>query len=79
MVNITYVDLLALAASVPFAQQINSIATTTASTDQISFVSYDQSFAEGIVGNNATEELVTTLPWAAFHEAVSLLSNRNHI
>lgn len=70
MVNITYVDLLALAASVPFAQQINSIATANL-TDRISFVSYDQSFATDIIGNNATEELVTTLPWDAFHEAVS--------
>jgi len=69
MVNITYVDLLALASSFPFAQQINSIATTAAAADHISFVAYDQSFVTDVLGNNATEELVATLPWAAFHEA----------
>jgi hypothetical protein len=67
MVNITYVDVLSLAASIPYANQLASIAN--ASTDHVSFISYHDSFANDILGPNASQELVTQEPWVAFHEA----------
>lgn len=71
MVNITHVDLLALAANFPFAQEINSIATTTSTTEHMTFVSYNDIFANEILGIDATEQLIADLSWDAFHEAVS--------
>lgn len=61
------VDLPGLATSFPYAYQLQAIAN--ASTDHVSFISYDQSFVDDVLGSNATQELVTTLPWVAFHEA----------
>ncbi|KAK5167435.1 uncharacterized protein LTR77_007134 [Saxophila tyrrhenica] len=66
MVNITNVDLLTLATSYQYAYQIQSIAN--ASTDHVSFISYDDSFAN-ILGPNPTQEMVANYPYAAFHEA----------
>ncbi|KAK4901147.1 hypothetical protein LTR27_001703 [Elasticomyces elasticus] len=67
MVNITQVDLLRLATSIPYAQQLQSIAN--ASTDQISFLSYSDYFMTDILGPNVTQELVAHTDWVAFHEA----------
>ena len=67
MVNITHVDLLALATSYQYNYMIQSIAN--ASTDHVSFISYDNSFVSNILGPKPTQELVITEPWAAFHEA----------
>lgn len=67
MVNITHVDLLKLATSIPYYSQLQAI--TNASTDHVSFLAYDQSFVDDILGTNATQRLVADLPWDAFHEA----------
>ncbi|QIW95001.1 hypothetical protein AMS68_000519 [Peltaster fructicola] len=67
MVNITVVDLLSLATSIPYANQLASIAN--ASTDHVSFLSYDKAFVDEVVGTSPTQQLVTEESWAAFHEA----------
>jgi len=67
MVNITDVNLLTLASSIPYANQIGSIANT--SIDHISFISYSDSFCQDILGHNATQELIIHEDWVAFHEA----------
>lgn len=67
MVNVTLVDLLQLAVSIPYADQLASLAN--ASTDHISFIAHHQSFIDEVVGTNPTQELVTETPWVAFHEA----------
>lgn len=67
MVNITTVDLLSLASSIQYANQIQSIAN--ASTDHVSFISYHPSFSD-ILGSNPTQELVSSYTaWQPFHEA----------
>ncbi|CAK4034011.1 Hypothetical predicted protein [Lecanosticta acicola] len=67
MVNITHVDLLRLATSFPYADQLQAV--TNASTDHVSFLAYDASFVTDVLGSNVTQKLVADLPWAAFHEA----------
>ena len=67
MVNITHVDLLSLATSYPYAYQLQSIANN--SIDDVSFISYNDRFVSDILGPNVSQELVTELPWNAFHEA----------
>lgn len=67
MVNITTVDLLSLASSYQYAYEIQSIAN--ASTDHVSFISYDSSFSN-ILGSNPTQELVWSYTaYQPFHEA----------
>lgn len=67
MVNITHVDLLSLATSYQYSYQIQTIANN--SIDDISFISYSDTFANDIIGPDATQHLITELPWHAFHEA----------
>lgn len=67
MVNITHVDVLSLAASIPYANELISLANN--STDHISFISYSDEFLNGVLGNNATQTLVAETSWDAFHEA----------
>ena len=68
MVNITQVDLLALATSYQYANQLQAIAD--ASTDHVSFISYNDAFVSDILGPNPTQELVTvSTTWEPFHEA----------
>lgn len=67
MVNVTIVDLLQLAISIPYASQLAAV--SNASTDHVSFLAYDQSFIDFVVGSDPTESLITTKPWVAFHEA----------
>lgn len=67
MVNITYVDLLQLATSYNYADQLQTI--TNASVDHVSLLAYDQSFVDDVLGTNVTQRLVADLPWEAFHEA----------
>ena len=67
MVNITHVDLLGLASSIPYANQLGAIANN--SIDHISFISYSDTFAQDILGSNATQELIVQEDWVAFHEA----------
>jgi gluconolactonase len=74
MMDITSVDVLALASNFSFAQQIYLIAGAP-SIEQVTFISYNDSFATNVVGDNATSELVTSLPWTAFHEGVSSAKN----
>jgi gluconolactonase len=67
MVNITRVDLLALATSYHYNYQIQDIAN--ASTNHVSFISYSETFVNDILGPNPTQELVSNPGWEAFHEA----------
>ncbi|EME85571.1 uncharacterized protein MYCFIDRAFT_131699 [Pseudocercospora fijiensis CIRAD86] len=67
MVNITYVDVLRLAASFDYAKSLDSI--TNASTDHVSLLAYERSFADDVIGTNSTQRLVAELPFDAFHEA----------
>ncbi|KAK3680305.1 hypothetical protein LTR78_000683 [Recurvomyces mirabilis] len=67
MVNITSVDLLHLASSIPYAYQLQSIAN--ASIDHISFISYNETFITDILGTNVSQQLVAQTDWVAFHEA----------
>jgi gluconolactonase len=67
MVNITHVDVLSLAASIPYANELTAIAN--ASSDHVSFISYSDEFLHGVLGNNATQQLVAETSWEAFHEA----------
>ncbi|WPH01932.1 lactonohydrolase [Acrodontium crateriforme] len=64
---VTTVDLLRLATSFPYVNELAAIAN--ASTDHISFLSYDESFITNVLGPNASQELVAQTSWAAFHEA----------
>lgn len=67
MVNITHVNLLQLATSFDYANQLQAI--TNASTDHVSLIAYDQAFVDDVLGSNVTQRLVAELPWNAFHEA----------
>ena len=68
MVNITHVDLLALATSYHYTYQIQDIAN--ASTNHVSFISYSDTFVNDILGSNPTQELVSNPGgWEPFHEA----------
>lgn len=67
MVNITHVDVLSLAASIPYANELTAVAN--ASTDHVSFISYSDEFLNGVLGNNATQRLAAETSWNAFHEA----------
>ncbi|SMQ47506.1 unnamed protein product [Zymoseptoria tritici ST99CH_3D1] len=67
MVNITAVDLLQLASSIPYASQLNSLAESI--TDAVGFISYNQSFITDVLGTNVTEALASNQSYEAFHEA----------
>jgi gluconolactonase len=67
MVNITHVDVLALAASIPYANEFTALAN--ASTDHVSFISYSDEFLTNVLGGNVTQQLVAETSWDAFHEA----------
>lgn len=68
MVNITTVDLLTLASSYHYAYQIQSIAN--ASTDHVSFISYNDAFVNDILGPNPTQQMIASYDsWQPFHEA----------
>lgn len=67
MVNITHVDLLALATSYQYSYQIQTVANQ--SINDVSFISYNDSFVSDILGPDVSQELITELPWNAFHEA----------
>ncbi|KAJ9620519.1 hypothetical protein H2203_007725 [Taxawa tesnikishii (nom. ined.)] len=67
MVNITSVDLLSLAVSIPYAQQLESL--TSLANNSIQFVAYNESFVTGILGPNVSSSLISHQPYQAFHEA----------
>ena len=67
MVNITVVDLLRLASSIPYASQIASL--TVGAPDDIQFISYNETFVTDILGPNVSQALVANTTWQAFHEA----------
>jgi len=67
MVNITHVDLLSLATSYQYAYSLQDVAN--ASVNEVSFLSYNDTFANDILGPDAFQELITELSWNAFHEA----------
>lgn len=65
MVNVTTVNLLTLATSLPYANNILSLENTSS----IHFLSYDPSFESTILGPNASASLVSSQSYNAFHEA----------
>ena len=67
MANITTVDLLKLAVSLPYSQQLVDLGATA--TDSVKFLSYNESFVTDILGPNVTQRLVSKQPYDAFHEA----------
>lgn len=67
MVNITHVDLLSLATSYQYNYQLQTIAN--ASVDTVNFISYNDTFANSILGPDVSQELITEQPYEAFHEA----------
>lgn len=67
MVNITAVDLLSLATSIPYANQLTSL--TTSAPDAVQFLSYNASFITDILGSNVSQTLIANETWQAFHEA----------
>jgi len=75
MVNITHVDVLGLAASIPYANELTALAN--ASTDHVSFISYSDEFLNGVLGNNVTQQLVADMSYDAFHEAGVSTSRRD--
>lgn len=66
MVTVTSVDLLTLATSLPY---VADLYTTENSTSSIQFLSYNDTFANNILGQNVSSKLVADLGWPAFHEA----------
>ncbi|CAD0098573.1 unnamed protein product [Aureobasidium mustum] len=67
MVNITHVNLLTLATSIPYANELYAIAN--ASTEHVSFLSYNDTFVNDILGANVSQQLVLSENYQAFHEA----------
>lgn len=67
MVNITTIDLLRVASSIPYANEISSL--TTAAPDAVQFLSYNETFVTNILGPNVSQALISNLTWNAFHEA----------
>lgn len=67
MVHIHTVDLLKLATSFQYVDQLEAI--VNASADHVSLLAYDQSFVDDVLGPNVTQRLVADMPWNAFHEA----------
>lgn len=65
MANVTTVNLLTLATSLPYAAQINSF---TNSTPDLSFVQYEDEFST-ILGSNASWKKIANESYKAFHEA----------
>ena len=67
MVNLVKVNLLHLATNFQYAYHLQAIAN--ASTNHISFLSYNDTFINDILGPNVSQELVAQESWEAFHEA----------
>lgn len=65
--SVTHVDLLGLATSIPYANQLQLLGNNSVSA--ISFLSYNNSFADDILGPNVSQTLVVDESWVAFHEA----------
>jgi gluconolactonase len=65
MANVTTVNLLTLATSLPYAAQFISFSATT---PNVSFVQYDNSFSS-ILGSNASWKIIANESYQAFHEA----------
>ncbi|TIA44204.1 calcium-dependent phosphotriesterase [Aureobasidium pullulans] len=68
MVNITRVNLLSLAASIPYATELQAV--VNGSVDHLSFISYNESFVTDILGPNVSQQLVGNYQdFQPFHEA----------
>lgn len=67
MVNVTTVNLLQLATSFQYVNELQTIAND--SINEISFISYDSSFVDQVLGPNVSQQLVAEESWEAFHEA----------
>ena len=71
MVNIINVNLLRLASNFQYGHHLHTIAHT--STDDITFISYNESFVNDILGPNVASQLIADEPYDAFHEAGALV------
>lgn len=69
MVNITSIDLLRLATSLPYANQLASFAASPSDPNVVQFYSYNETFVSDILGPNVSQSLVAETSWKAFHEA----------
>ncbi|KAL1303050.1 hypothetical protein AAFC00_003359 [Neodothiora populina] len=67
MVNITAVDLLRFASSIPYVTEITSIPTEA--PDAVHFISYNETFVTDILGPTVSQKLIAETSWEAFHEA----------
>jgi gluconolactonase len=67
MASVTSINLMALATSLPYAAQVDSIANT--STSSVKFLSFHESFTKDILGPHVSSELISNKPYQAFHEA----------
>ena len=76
MVNLVNVNLLHLAANFHYGHHLQTIAHS--SIDQVTFLSYDDSFVTDILGPNYAADLVVEMPWDAFHEAGAFVCRLLH-
>ncbi|KAI9711706.1 MAG: hypothetical protein M1820_001850 [Bogoriella megaspora] len=67
MASVTSVNLLTLATSLPYAAQIDSIASNA--TNSVQFISYNDTFTSDILGPNVSQQLISSQSYQAFHEA----------
>lgn len=66
MVNVTSVNLLTLATSLPYVAELY---TSENSSSSIQFLSYNDAFAKNVLGPSISSTLVADVSWEAFHEA----------
>jgi hypothetical protein len=65
MANVTTIDLLTLATSLPYGAQISIFST---GIENVTFQSFNDSFSS-ILGSNASWRMIANETWQAFHEA----------
>ena len=67
MASVTSVNLLTLATSFPYVNQLANIVSTA--TSSIEFLSYNDTFTNAILGPNVSSQLISQQSYEAFHEA----------
>ena len=77
MVNITQVNLTALATSLLYSSTINNIISTANSSLQ--FVSYNKTFTSSILGPNVSQRLIAERSYQFVHEAGIYLPSTNKV
>ena len=67
MASVTSVNLLTLATSFPYVNQIANIVSTANSS--VEFLSFNDTFTNTILGPNVSQQLISQQSYEAFHEA----------